>query len=90
MTTTTPESGHYKLRLIGTATAVIVGAVAIGFVPRCDDVQTRAMAAEQHDGLRRECVENSDRIMEAIEQLADAVRAALEKRSEHAPRRRRD
>lgn len=88
--TTTGDNGHYKLRLIGTMTAVVVGAVAVGFVPRCDDVQTRAMAAEQHERLRSECVDNGDRLMRAIEDLTELVVQAIKDGSPDDWRRRRD
>jgi len=84
------DTGHYRLRFIGTATAVIVGAIAIGLIPRCDDVQTRAMAAEQHEQLRRECIDSKQSILTAFDELAEVVRAALARKDDHAPRRRRD
>ena len=72
----------YSLRIIGTATAVIVGAVAIGFIPRCDSYQTKALAREQHERLMLDCTASNAKVVDMLEDLSRSVRKALRKRGD--------
>lgn len=76
------ESEQYRLRLIGTAVAAVVGAVAIGLLPRCDSIQTRALAHEQHESIRRECTESGKSIMNALDKLTLLVLEGIREKGE--------
>jgi len=68
------EKASYRLRLIGTAAAVVVGAVGIGLLPRCDDYQTKAMAKEQHERIMTECTAHSALVVRMLEGIARDIR----------------